>query len=72
MWYNECTMRDAMVNGELVVASPESPDVALCPACGGEVRKRKRKTLGGRATYFYRHKTGVARGCPRRYHPDGN
>ena len=43
-------------------------DVAACPACGGEVRKRKRKN--GRAyTYFYRHRIAAGEDCPLRYHP---
>ena len=32
--------RDVEHNGHLVPASATSPDVATCPACGGEVRKR--------------------------------
>jgi hypothetical protein len=60
-------MQDAKLNGEPVLAGPASPDVAQCPACGGEVRKHKR-TDGGRTTWFYRHRTG-SDGCPRRYRP---
>ena len=61
-------MRDAMIDDRQVLASPEAPDVATCPACGGEVRKRKRRD-GDQVTYFYRHKAGVGDGCPRRYSP---
>jgi hypothetical protein len=60
-------MQDAKVGRRLVVAGPDSPDVAVCPACGGQVKKRKR-TDGGKTTWFYRHRTG-ADDCPRRYRP---
>jgi hypothetical protein len=60
-------MRDAEVNGKPVVAGREAPDVAVCPECGTEVHKRKRKCMGGTVTYFYRHRRGQAKDCPRRY-----
>ena len=60
-------MRKALADGKLVVAAPDSPEVAVCPSCGGVVTKRKRRKLDGQATYFYRHKRGVGQGCPRRY-----
>jgi hypothetical protein len=60
--------RVAVANGKPVLAAPASPDVAQCPACGGEVCKRRR-TDGGRTTWFYRHRQGVGDGCPRRYRP---
>jgi len=62
-------MRDAKVKGRLVVAGPDSPEVAQCPACGGEVHKRKRRLMDGSVTYYYRHKQGVGKRCPRRYSP---
>ena len=62
------SMRDAMIDGRRVLASPEAPNVATCPACGGEVHKCKRRD-GAQVTYFYRHKRGVGDGCPRRYPP---
>jgi hypothetical protein len=65
-WYNGL-MQDARVGRQLVLAGPDSPDVAVCPACGGQVKKRKR-TAGGKTTWFYRHRTG-ADDCPRRYRP---
>ena len=60
-------MRDAQHNGKLIPASATSPDVARCPACGGEVRKRKRK-VGRELTWYYRHRTS-SDDCPRRYRP---
>jgi hypothetical protein len=62
-------MRTALVRGKLVPAGPESPDVAVCPSCKGMVLKRSRKRQGGGTTYFYRHKRGVGKGCPRRCRP---
>jgi hypothetical protein len=62
-------MRKARVNGRLVLAAPESPDVALCPACGEPVEKRKRARQDRQVTYFWRHKVGVGDGCPLRYQP---
>jgi hypothetical protein len=62
-------MKDAQHNGHLIPASPHSPDVATCPTCGGEVRKRKRR-VGRDVTWFYRHRQGTeGDGCSRRYRP---
>ena len=63
------SMREAMVNGRLVRAGPDSPEKATCPSCGGVVKKRKRRRMDGQVTYFYRHRTGVGEECPRRYRP---
>jgi predicted nucleic acid-binding Zn ribbon protein len=46
-------MLEAKVDGELIQAGPDSPEVAQCPACGGEVRKRRRKVGRDGHTYFY-------------------
>ena len=62
-------MRDAMVNGQLVVAGPGSPEKAMCPSCGGAVSRRKRRKMDGEVVYFYRHKRGVMGECPRRAYP---
>lgn len=62
-------MREAMLNGQIIEAGPHSPDIAKCPTCGGEVRKRKRQTGKGQYTYFYRHVRGVGSDCPLRYRP---
>jgi hypothetical protein len=62
-------MLKARVNGRLVQAGPDSPETALCPACGVQVCKRRRKTGDGEYTYFYRHKIGAGDGCPLRYQP---
>ena len=62
-------MKDAQHNGHLIQASPTSPDVAVCPACGGEVQKRRRRS-GKTVTWFYRHRQGTeGDGCSRRYRP---
>ena len=62
-------MKQADVDGILVAASPASPEVARCPACGAEVEKRKRRSGRNNYTYFYRHKWGTGDSCPSRYHP---
>ena len=64
-------MHEAKVNGRLTQAGPDSPEVAQCPACGGEVRKRKRKVGRNRYTYFFRHCRGIGDDCPLRYRPTG-
>jgi hypothetical protein len=62
-------MLEARVNGRLVIAGPDVPDVAVCPDCGGEVRKRRRRRMDKSVTYFYRHVRGQGKDCPRRYRP---
>jgi len=62
-------MREAVRNGERVVAGPDAPDTAICPECGAEVLKRKRTCMDGTVVYFYRHKRGKGKDCPRRYRP---
>jgi len=62
-------MVKARVNGELVVAGPDAPEKALCPDCGGKVRKRQRERMDGDTTYFYRHIRGEGKGCSSRYRP---
>jgi hypothetical protein len=59
----------ARLNGHLVEAGPNSPEVALCPSCGEEVHKRRRKVGQSEYTYFYRHRVGVGDGCSLRYRP---
>jgi hypothetical protein len=59
----------ARLNGHLVEAGPDSPEVALCPSCGEEVCKRRRKIGHRKYTYFYRHRIGVGDGCSLRYRP---
>jgi len=62
-------MREALVNDKLVLAGPDSPAEAICPSCGGIVKKRKRRRMSGQVAYFYRHMRGVGDGCPQRYSP---
>ena len=62
-------MREAIVEGQLVLAGSDAPEEAVCPACGGAVRKRKRRTMEGETTYFYRHERNAGKECPLRYHP---
>ncbi len=65
-------MRRAMVDGQLVRASPEAPAEATCPACGGAVEKRRRRRSDGGVTWFWRHRRGEGEGCPKRYDPNGD
>ncbi len=62
-------MKKAIAHDKLIVAGPEAPEVAICPDCGAEVVKRKRTCMDGSVTYFYRHKRGEQKDCPRRYRP---
>jgi hypothetical protein len=48
-------LREVIVEGRFVPAGPDSPEEATYPACGGAVRKRKRRAMGKQVTYFYRH-----------------
>lgn len=65
----EFAMREARINGRIVEAGPDAPDVAQCPECGHEVIKRSRRTMDKTVTWYYRHAPGASRDCPRRYHP---
>jgi hypothetical protein len=62
-------MKQAEVEGKLVTAGPRAPEMGVCPDCGGEVQKRRRSRMDGSVTYFYRHKRGQGKDCPRRYRP---
>jgi hypothetical protein len=43
-------MREAIVKGQPMLAGPDSPEEAVCPGCGGAVRKRKRRTMDRQST----------------------
>ena len=60
-------MREAVSKGRLVTAGPDAPRKARCPACGSEVCIRRRKTMDGTTSWFYRHKNRTGKGCPKRY-----
>ena len=62
-------MREALVDGRLVLAGVDSSEEAVCPSCGGTVKKRRRRKMSGQVTYFYRHARWVGGGCPQRYRP---
>jgi hypothetical protein len=63
------TVKDALNKDHLrVKAGPHAPKVATCPACGGTVDLRSRRT-GKSArdrTWFYRHRRGEGVRCTRR------
>lgn len=62
-------MKEAEVNGKLVVAGPDSADASICPDCGSDVQKRRITRMDGTVTHSYRHKCGQGKYCPRRYRP---
>lgn len=56
-------------NGEIIEANPEAPDTAICTYCGSPVILRKRRTMLGAVTYFWRHRRGSRRPCQMRARP---
>ena len=62
-------MQETNIKGKLVLASPDAPDTGTCPDCGAQVQKRHVTRMDGSVTYFYRHKRGQGKECPRRYRP---
>lgn len=62
-------MQEAVVNGQMISAGPDSPEKAQCPVCGGTVTKRKRRRMDGSVSWFYRHIHGEGKGCSLRYYP---
>jgi hypothetical protein len=60
-------MKDALDSGRrTVVAGPDAPRSATCPACRREVTLRCRRNGRETLTWFYRHRRGAAPDCPRR------
>jgi len=62
-------MKEANIEGRLVLAGPGAADTGTCPECGAEVNKRTVTRMDGTVTYFYRHRDGQGKHCPRRYRP---
>ena len=62
-------MREAVVEGQLVSADPDSPEEATCLVCGSVVRKRKRRNMDRQVVRFYLHETREGEKSPNRYHP---
>ena len=58
-------MKEALVNGQPILASPDAPKVATCPACGHLVGLRRRED-----TWFWRHRQGGPQDCPARGSPN--
>ncbi len=62
-------MKDARdQNDTPVEAGPHAPEIATCPDCGGIVDLRGRRTGKNPddKTWFYRHRRGQGKQCPRR------
>jgi hypothetical protein len=56
-------------SGKTIVASDTAPATARCPRCGGVVKLRSRRRMGGDASYFWRHGDNQNLKCPRRLRP---
>lgn len=52
------SMREARVNGRLVITGPEAPESGVYPDRGGKVRRRWRKRMRSGAMDFYRRGYG--------------
>lgn len=55
--------------GRQVIASEEAPESATCPYCGSPVTLRKRRSMSGEVTYFWRHRSGFGPSCRGRFSP---
>ena len=53
--------------GKSVTANANAPVEAICPACGGRVKLRKRKLMGGGRTYYWRHQNQWGFKCRQRH-----
>ena len=65
-------MKDALDHNDTrIEAGPDAPEVATCPACSGIVDLRGRRTGKNpdEKTWYYRHRQGEGRDCPRRSGP---
>jgi hypothetical protein len=61
-------VREAIVEGQLVPAGPDSPEEAICLVCGSVIRKRKRCNMDRQAVYFCQRETRVGEKRPNRHH----
>jgi hypothetical protein len=61
-------VREAIVDGQPVQVSADSPEEAVCPACGGAIKKRKRCNMDRQAVYFCQRETRVGEKRPNRHH----
>jgi hypothetical protein len=52
-------MKHALVKGQLVPATSDAPQTAICPHCGSPVKLRNRQ-----GTHFWRHVQLPLSGCP--------
>jgi len=54
-------------DGEKIEAAKDSPRIAICSYCAGEVILRGRKIMGSKEkSYFWRHLDNQNRNCPGR------
>jgi hypothetical protein len=59
---------EAIVEGQLVPAGPDSPEEAICLICGIVIRKRKRRNMDRQVVRFYLHENRVGEKRPNRHH----
>ena len=52
-----------------LAASPDAPERAICPHCGGRLNLRRRQRMGGGCAYFWRHLDNEQRRCNGRSRP---
>jgi hypothetical protein len=52
-----------------LAASPDAPEQAICPYCGGRLTLRRRQRMGGGCSYFWRHLDNEQRRCNGRSRP---
>lgn len=67
--YGDYIVKDALdKNDAHIEAGPNTPEVAICPACGGTVDLRSRRTGKNPddRIWYYRHRRGEGKRCPRR------
>ena len=57
-------MREAKLNGKVIIAETNAPDIAVCPDYGTDVVKGRRTCMDGVVTYFCRHKRGQGEDSP--------
>lgn len=55
--------------GEIIEAGAGVPENATCPLCGRRVTLRKRRTMSGEVTYFWRHVDYKSKSCAKRTKP---
>jgi len=53
-------------HNDKIIAGPDAPLQAICPACGAPVELRKRTAMDGSLTWYWQHRANANLDCPRR------